>query len=69
MAFTFAQIALQAKDNPERRKRNTRNARAAYDTVLRLAACAAMDDTRFAELRNSMIALRSMLTALCEPGL
>lgn len=69
VAFTFAQVAFQSGDSPEKRRRNTSNARKAYDTLLKLAAQAAQDETAAQKLRHDLNALRQQLISLGEADL
>lgn len=69
IAVTFARIALQAKDDPEKRMRNRQNARTAYDAILGLAAQAVFDDAGIEDFRNKVSGLKLLLSELGETGL
>jgi hypothetical protein len=66
IGLTFAQIALQSKDLPEKRRRNALNARTAYETALRLTSQTAMEDTDAIDLSNRAAILRAHLEDLGE---
>lgn len=64
-ALTFADAALSA-DTPEKKRRNQRSARKAYDTVLRMAQKVTLPNKDAEELRESLSQLRSNLQRLGE---
>ena len=63
-ALTFADIALQANDNPEKRSRNRGNARKAYHTVLRLSKNLTFTEEEARQLQKKMEQLRFLLARL-----
>lgn len=63
--WTFAAIALSTNDEGKR-IRNTANARAAYNTVLRFMGQVALDDEQARELADSIERLNRELVALDE---
>jgi hypothetical protein len=65
-SLTFSALALQYKDNPEKRERNQANARRGYDTILRLAKKVVLDqqDARF--ISRHLRRLKSELQQLGE---
>jgi len=64
-ALTFTEIALQASDS-EKRERNCRNARVAYDTVLRLIERVDLTDEDSEMLNSNLARLKSELARLGE---
>ena len=64
-ALTFAGIALQTNDS-EKRERNCRNARVAYDTVLRLIERVDLTDEDSQILNGNLERLKSELVQLGE---
>jgi hypothetical protein len=69
VGLTFAQIALQSATQLGKRIRNTRNARTAYDAVVRMMSNAAMNDGTAEDLLGRLATLRNDLAALGEGGL
>ena len=65
-ALTLAQIATTAKAGSEKRKRNTRNARIAHDTVLRLRQNPLITVEEKAILERKISELRATLEKLGE---
>lgn len=64
--LTFADIASNAGDNSEKKRRNQNNARQAYDTVLRLLKHVVLNDTEGREIYDRLSRLKIALQALGE---
>jgi hypothetical protein len=64
-ALTFTQAALTT-DNPEKKSRNTQNARRAYDTIQRLSARLTYTDSEQAYMLELMARLEKDLERLGE---
>ena len=64
-ALTFAETALTA-DDPEKKQRNQKSARKAYDTVLRMANKVALPDQAAQELKDGLQKLNAKLKQLGE---
>jgi hypothetical protein len=65
VALTFSGIALAAS-NEEKRRRNTRTARTAYDTIMRLRNGVDLTDAENIKLDRNLEQLRSELLRLGE---
>ena len=66
LGITFADIAREAGSDPDKVRRNTKNARTAYDTVLRFAPRCAFTVTEAEEMSVRMAHLKASLVALGE---
>lgn len=64
-ALTFADAALNA-DTPEKKRRNQRSARKAYDTVLRMSKKVSLPSKDAEELHHSLTQLKASLRRLGE---
>lgn len=64
-ALTFADTALTA-DDPEKKRRNQKSARKAYDTVLRMAKKVSLRDRDVQELKDGLQKLNAKLKQLGE---
>jgi hypothetical protein len=67
-ALTFSGLALET-DNPEKRNRNRKNARKAYDTILRLWVNVIFTPTEEGWMHEKMGHLKSDLELLGEKEL
>ena len=65
VALTFCGIALAA-NNEEKRRRTTKMARKAYDTILRLRESADLNDADATKLDRTLLRLKSELQRLGE---
>jgi hypothetical protein len=65
-ALTFARIAQNSKDDPEKKNRNQANARKAYDTVLDYQKRLELTDKDKLDISEKLRVLRSAVTALGE---
>ncbi len=65
VGLTFARIARQKPDNPERQQ-NQKNARIAYDTVLRFLERMRLSDANEAEIQSRAAELKGLLKKLGE---
>lgn len=59
----FADVALSARD-PEKRRRNTTNARTAYTALLRFRSRVALTEAQASQFQNDLIMLRKKLARL-----
>ncbi len=66
LALTLTRVAANSVRNANRRGRNQRNARRAYDSVQKLAASALLTDDQRAELDATTAQLKSELEKLGE---
>lgn len=66
LALTFTRIATNSVRNANRRERNQRNARRAYDSVQKLAAGALLTEDQRDELDATTARLKSELENLGE---
>jgi hypothetical protein len=64
-ALTFSRLALET-DDPEKKERNRKNARRAYDTILHLRGNVSFTHSQEAYLREKMGRLKSDLERLGE---
>jgi hypothetical protein len=64
VGLTFSRIALDSVDNIDKFARNTQNAQAAYNTVVRFRDRVNMSATQSEELDGKMKRLRSDLSNL-----
>lgn len=65
--LTFARLALAARsDNPQKRERNRKNARKAYDSLLRFQARTAFSSPEKTRLEEGKKELRAALRSLGE---
>lgn len=65
-ALTFAQMASSSARNPEARLRNRKNARTAYDTVMRLKEKVTLSPEESALMGEKLDALKRILLELGE---
>jgi hypothetical protein len=68
LALTMAHIAISADNNPEKRNRNQRNARHAYDEVLRLRSKTEINARENEQLNRKLMELQTLLLDLGEPA-
>jgi hypothetical protein len=68
-SLTFAQLALQAGDDPEKKSRNRANARKGYDTFMHLSERFSLSDLSAAERQQMKEKLAELETALRRLGL
>jgi hypothetical protein len=66
LALTMTDIAMRADRNPEKRARNTQNARHAYNTVLRLRRLVVFSDREQEQYVTQLSYLKSALIQLGE---
>lgn len=65
-ALTFSQIALQSNADAEKRRRNRKNARKGYDTIVRLAEKVSLSDRDGRYISRNLERLKSELQQLGE---
>jgi hypothetical protein len=65
-ALTFAAIALQSENDLGKRRRNQRNARRGYDTILRLVQKVSLNEADAEMLTRNLGRLKSELQELGE---
>jgi hypothetical protein len=65
-ALSFSNFALQSVDDPTKRQRNRRNARRAYDTVLRLLKRVSLSDDDAQRMNRNLERLKTELQHLGE---
>jgi len=66
LGCTFVRIAADARNDPVKQKRNTENARLAYDTACRLIARSLLNEDQMTHLQARTEGLRHQLVALEE---
>jgi hypothetical protein len=64
--LTFARIATAKRSSPEKRTRNTSNARKAYDSILHFRERVALSNAETTKLKHGMNELKKALQGLGE---
>jgi len=68
-SLTFAHLALEARDNPEKRQRNRANARKGYDSIRRFMDRldrSTIGTAELADVDEKLLRLKSLLQELGE---